>query len=186
MSRSYKGLLMGAAGAIALALAAFWVSAPQTSFDDVTAWVRHSHPTVDHIDRATFDAIAARGDVIALDVRTAAEYAVSHKAGAVHVEPDISPEEFIARHGKAIEGKVVLVYCSVGKRSSHLAERLGPVLFQKGAAGIFNVEGGIFGWHNEMRPLRRRMNPTEYVHPYSEEWKRYLKRRALARYSPDE
>jgi rhodanese-related sulfurtransferase len=152
----------------------------------VQAWVRQSHPTVDHIDKATFDAMAARGDVLALDVRTAAEYAVSHKAEAVHVEPDISADDFIARHGEAIRGKVLLVYCSVGKRSSHLAERLGETMMQHGAAGVFNIEGGIFGWHNDFRPLKRRMNPTQYVHPFNEEWARYLKRRELTRYTPEE
>lgn len=152
----------------------------------VQAWVRQSHPTVDHIDKATFDAMAVRDDVVALDVRTAEEFAVSHKPGAVHVEPDISPEDFIARHGEAIRGKVVLVYCSVGKRSSHLAERVGETMMKYGAVGVFNIEGGIFGWHNEFRPLKRRMNPTEYVHPFNEDWARYLKRRELSRYTPEE
>jgi hypothetical protein len=30
------------------------------------------------------------------------------------------------------------------------------------------------------------MNPTQYVHPFNEEWARYLKRRELTRYTPEE
>jgi hypothetical protein len=77
------------------------------------------------------------------------------------------------------------VYCSVGKRSSHLAERLGPTLFENGAAGVYNVEGGIFGRHNDGEPLMRHASPTELVHPYNAYWSRYLKRRALTSYTPE-
>jgi len=65
--------------------------------------------------------------------------------------------------------KTVIVYCSVRGRSTHLAARSKAQLLEKGARDVVNLEGGgIFGWHNEKRPLVSATGTIDYIHPYNE------------------
>jgi len=73
------------------------------------------------------------------------------------------------------------VYCSVGRRSTELAERTKAQLLEKGA-DIVNLQGGIFGWHNENRPLTSAAGVTDFIHPYDEYWKRWVKRKNKLQY----
>jgi len=50
---------------------------------------------------------------------------------------------------------------------------------------IYNLENGIFGWHNESRPLVVNSNATDYVHPYNFVWGRMVNRKDLKRYKRD-
>jgi len=69
------------------------------------------------------------------------------------------------------------VYCSVGYRSSKFAERLQAA----GLIEVMNLEGSIFAWANEDRPLQKDGQPVAQVHPYSRKYAQMLKpgRRAL-------
>jgi len=62
----------------------------------------------------------------------------------------------------------VVVYCSIGERSSQLAERmqaLAPDLL------IHDLAGGIFTWASEDRlMLDAADHPTRLVHPYDTSW----------------
>ena len=61
---------------------------------------------------------------------------------------------------------------------------LGVALQQAGYSGIFNLEGGIFRWANEGRPLVKADGPATVVHPYSH-WTGYLlKKRYRADVAP--
>ena len=126
----------------------------------------------------------AGDDIILLDIREPEEFAVSHLAGAQRIDPAVSTEQMLTQLPPNLNGKTVIVYCSVGRRSSDLASRVKDSLMAAGAADVVNLEGGIFSWHNERRPLVTNGGPTEYVHPYDEFWKRYVKHRDLTRYSP--
>ena len=95
-----------------------------------------------------------------LDVRTAAEWNVSHLPGARRVEPDATAKA--AAGGVAKEAPIV-TYCAVGYRSGKLAERLRAA----GYTHVQNLEGSIFQWANEHRPLVHDGSPTHQVHPYS-------------------
>ena len=91
-----------------------------------------------------------------LDVRTEAEFAVSHLPGALRIDPDASPAQVVA----AIRpNTAVVVYCSVGYRSSQLAKRLQKA----GVAGVSNLDGSIFQWANEGRLLHKAGEPAKVV-----------------------
>jgi rhodanese-related sulfurtransferase len=98
--------------------------------------------------------------LVLLDARTPAEFAVSHLPGARRVDLKMPPTELLNRRGT---NEPIVVYCSVGYRSSRLAERLQ----QAGCTNGFNLEGSIFQWANEDRPLERDGRPVNEVHPYN-------------------
>ena len=64
------------------------------------------------------------------------------------------------------EGATVVAYCSVGYRSARLA----AALRDRGLADVHNLEGSIFRWANEDRPLFRGDTPVRRVHPFDETW----------------
>ena len=103
-----------------------------------------------------------------LDVRTAEEYAVSHLRGAVHVDPE-QPERDSA---PPADRAVVVVYCSVGYRSAAFVEEL----LARGVGDVYNLDGGIFAWANDGRPLVRDGDPAQRVHPYDALWGHFLRR----------
>jgi rhodanese-related sulfurtransferase len=109
-----------------------------------------------------------------IDVRTREEYKVSHLPGAVRAE---TPSE-IAAALRTVSGPVVL-YCSVGVRSSKAAANL----MRSGRANVFNLQGSIFKWANEGRPLISDGHAVHVVHPYNERWGVLLKPE-LRSYSP--
>lgn len=94
-----------------------------------------------------------------LDVRTPAEWNVSHLAGARRVDPQASAPE--AAGGLAKDAPIV-AYCSVGYRSGLMARRLRAA----GYTQVQNLEGSIFEWANEGRPLVHEGKPATKVHPY--------------------
>ena len=125
-----------------------------------------------------------KSDILLLDIREREEYAVSRIPGALRVDPSASAESALTQFGD-VTGKEVVVYCSVGRRSSIFAEREQTVLMKMGAASVSNLEHGIFGWHNDRRELIDANGKTDAVHPYNEIWKRYVKRDEKARYTPE-
>ena len=101
-----------------------------------------------------------------LDVRTEAEAAVSMIPGARRVDPGASAADLEA----ALEGvgrdRPVVVYCAVGARSAAVGRRLQEVGFGR----VENLEGSIFRWANERRPLEDGDGPVTVVHPYNAAW----------------
>jgi rhodanese-related sulfurtransferase len=120
---------------------------------------------------------------ILLDIRTADEFAVSHLKGAIRVDPDASLDDVLRATGPDLKGRDVVVYCSVGVRSTELAARLYTGLKAIGAANVANLSQGIFGWHNARRPLTRAGVPITYIHPYDAKWGQLLEQKNLIRYS---
>lgn len=109
------------------------------------------------------------------DVRTATEYEVGHIPTAVRVDPAMAAEAFIEAHGPRLAGRQVVFYCSVGYRSSLLAERVQAAALAAGATKTFNLRGGVFGWDNDGFPVVSE-GDTAYVHPYDAFWGRLLKK----------
>ena len=66
----------------------------------------------------------------------------------------------------------IVVYCSVGVRSSELARALQAV----GRTNVFNLDGAIFQWANEGRPLYAGSNVVTTVHRDNRKWGRFLRR----------
>ena len=103
-----------------------------------------------------------------LDVREPAEFAVSHLPGAIHVSPDAKIDNVLAKLDRA---RPVVTYCSVGYRSSKMAQRLKAA----GLKDVMNLEGSIFAWANEGRVLEKDGKPVSTVHPYNSTYGRMLK-----------
>ena len=155
------GLLRSAMGRLGLLLAAA-CGAP--SLDSVQADIERALPDVPQHAAA----VAFADDPLVLDVRTAEEFAVSRLPGAVRVDPEAQAMDVLAAHPEAKE-RPVLLYCSVGWRSSLLADRL-----RRAGVDARNLRGGAFGWRNEGRMLVRDGAPTGDVHPYDAVWGRLI------------
>ncbi|MGY3087380.1 rhodanese-related sulfurtransferase [Hymenobacter sp. UYAg731] len=113
--------------------------------------------------------LAAPAPPLLLDVRTPAEYRVSHLRGARFVAFDsIASTQFADLDRR----QPVVVYCSVGVRSERLGERLHALGFRN----VRNLYGGLFEWVNEGHPVVDAAGPTTNVHPYSPFWSPWLKR----------
>ena len=69
--------------------------------------------------------------------------------------------------------RTIVVYCSVGYRSSQLAEKLRA----RSIENVFNLEGSLFQWANEGRSLYRGDERVHEAHPYDEEWGQLLDKR---------
>ena len=108
-----------------------------------------------------------RPQPVLLDVRTPAEWQVSHLPGARRVDPKADPQTAAAGLPKDAP---IVTYCSIGYRSAAMAERLRAA----GYSHVQNLEGSIFQWANEHRPLVREGAPVTRVHPYSAAWGRLL------------
>ncbi len=141
-------------------------------------------PDIGHVTPAKLDRLMAEHTVVVFDVRTPAEQAVSHLPGALLVDPDMATAAFLDRYGDGVQGKAAVFYCSVGVRSSRLAERVAQGLQAAGATAVDDLAGGIFAWHGEGRALVDAKGPTQFVHPYDATWGRLLARPKLARTRP--
>jgi rhodanese-related sulfurtransferase len=133
-------------------------------------------PNLQHVPAEDVARMMADKNAIVFDVRTEQEYGVSHLEGAIRVDPAIDSAEFLKAHAAATKGKTAVFYCSVGVRSSKLAERVGQGLKEAGAIATQNLRGGIFAWHQEGRQLHDAKGPIALVHPYDKTWGKAIKR----------
>lgn len=137
-------------------------------------------PAVKHLVRTSFpdvaqvstDSLAARladpsAQGLLLDVREAPEYAVSHLPGAVRIDPGRTD---LAAFDSLDKDTPILLYCSVGYRSSEMAQRFQAAGFTQ----VASLEGSIFQWANEGRPVYRDSTVVQQVHPFNAQWGRLL------------
>jgi rhodanese-related sulfurtransferase len=96
-----------------------------------------------------------------LDVRTPAEYEVSHLKSAHRFTPMPMPQD---------RASPIIVYCAVGYRSAIVANQLQKA----GYSAVFNLKGGIFQWVNAGEPVYRGEQKVRSVHPFSQLWGRLL------------
>ncbi len=127
--------------------------------------LRKDFPEIKHISIADF--FVAPDNTVLVDVRTEEEFRISRVPGAIHID---DPDKLLAFATEHANESIVL-YCSVGVRSSE-ATRL---LQDHGFKNVANLEGSIFEWANEGRPLVNNQGATNVVHPYNIWWGwRYL------------
>jgi len=154
------------------------------SLETVVDSITQRYPDVAHIKTSELaKKMNANPDIILIDVRETDEYQVSHLRGAIHAPPDTSTRKLVNLLPPKIKGRAVVFYCSVGERSSAMAKRTQLKLKELGATAIYNLKGGIFAWHNEKRPLVNAAGPTDYVHPFDNDWGRLVKRQKKTRMS---
>ena len=130
--------------------------------------VRESFPNVPQLTTGRLAELLQEGaDVVLLDARSEKEFETSHLQGAIQATSVRAARKELAQHGG---NPTVVVYCSVGYRSSRLAQRLGA----QGVENVFNLEGSLFKWANEGRPIYRGSKPVRIVHPFDPEWGKLL------------
>ena len=150
-----------------LATLAPWAStqpADAARWHDTLAEIREAFPDVPHLTTRQLANKLNRGDaVLLLDARAAEEFQVSHIDGAVRATTVHTALNAIQTDSRR---PTVVVYCSVGYRSSQLVSRLKA----RGVKNVFNLEGSLFQWANEGRPLARGDQSATRVHPYDDDW----------------
>ena len=140
------------------------------SWGSVKQWIRGEFPAVRQLSTAELAAMLAREEgprPLLLDVRSEEEYRVSHLWGAVRVDPGAEEPELPEGVGK---DHPIVAYCSVGHRSSGLASRL----MAAGYTEVWNLEGSIFEWANEGRPVYRGDDEVRQVHLFDGRWGKLL------------
>ncbi len=120
------------------------------------------YPDVPQMSAQGLATLQDQGQVpLLLDARRYEEYQVSHLPQA----------RWVPKH---LEGRAlpttppdlpIVVYCSIGVRSTRLARRL-----RRQGVNAVNLEGSIFQWAIEHRPLAGPGAEQEWVHPYNDLW----------------
>ena len=163
---------LGAGLVTALAVSPFASEAMRdgTASPDSIAWktvvglVERQWPSVPQMSSAELARRIAVGDTpLLIDTRTRDEYRVSHIPGAVWAE---SPVQLRTAIRDVPSDRLIVLYCSVGVRSSRAA----AMLTRDGGFTIANLRGSIFQWANEGRALERDGTVATLVHPYNRAW----------------
>ncbi|MGH9338379.1 MAG: exo-beta-N-acetylmuramidase NamZ domain-containing protein [Acidobacteriota bacterium] len=145
--------------------------ATEPGWPETLASIRKQFPEVQQLqteELAAWLSDRSRPAPMLLDARSPEEFAVSHLSGARLLAPQADPAQVLLTTSKDRE---IVVYCSVGYRSSAAAGRLQ----KSGFTRVFNLEGSIFKWANEGRPVYRQGKRVGQVHPYDEQWGLLLK-----------
>jgi rhodanese-related sulfurtransferase len=155
----------------ALLLAACAGRTEQTEMEQIKRTVRERFPDVTQVSTAQLSQWLSAPETerpILLDARSPEEFEVSHLPNA---RPAADESQALEQLRDADQNRRIVVYCSVGWRSSALAQKLKA----RGYANVSNLEGSIFQWANEGRPVYRNGQQVSQVHPFDEKWGRLLK-----------
>ena len=126
---------------------------PQLSVPALQAWLRDT----------------ARPRPLLLDTRTAEEFADGHLEAAVRVDAVGAAMQQLRQQPP---GGAAVLYCSVGYRSSALAD----ALLARGAERVFNLEGSLFEWATQGHAVVVGDGRPGKVHPYDRKWGALLRR----------
>jgi len=99
--------------------------------------------------------VAQHENAVILDVRTPAEYELSHITGAVNI--NVQDESFKNRVDALDPDKTYIVHCTknpAGGRSSRALE----TLKSHGFKHLYSLEGGYVAWENAKLPLTESSN----------------------------
>jgi rhodanese-related sulfurtransferase len=139
-------------------------------WESFTEKIRSKYPTVSQLSTEELHNLLLEQESIKpilLDIREPEEYAVSHLPGAILATTEDEALRVIAKSDK---DSLIVVYCSVGYRSSEMAKKLQ----EKGFTKVSNLEGSIFKWANEGRGVYQGDQQTTVVHPFNSKWGRLL------------
>ena len=96
-----------------------------------------------------FEKLAADKKHVVLDVRTPAEFAAGHIAGAVNI--DFNAPDFEKKVAALAKDKTYLVHCAGGVRSTKACQKMGAIEFKH----LFNLEPGFKAWEKANKPVAR-------------------------------
>lgn len=141
------------------------------TWNEILPLIRRRFPDVAPLTTdqlALWLADSQRPSPLLVDARSEPEYAVSHLQGALRATTLAEVEAL-----RIPPERPVVIYCSVGYRSAELASKW----IRAGRRQVFNLEGSIFAWANEGRPVYRGTNRVNAVHPFDRRWGVLLDRR---------
>lgn len=122
-------------------------------------------PKVEWMDSETLSASMdgpGGEQLVIVDVRTPEEQRVSQLRGAQFLDPSKPELDTL----DIPEDATVVVYCSIGYRSASVVS----MLEEAGFKDVYNLEGGLFHWANQNRPLFRDEERVHDVHPFNAVW----------------
>lgn len=186
MNRRFIAIAAAALAAVLVAALLVWRAAPGLlpwTLDPTDPRVTLSHVEQEvarrwHLPEITPEALARRmqaEQVRLIDVRTREEYEMGHLSGAIRVDPETTPEEFLAQHADILDGKPIVFYCAVGVRSSLMLQRLKGRVSAWNTGEVYNLRGGTFRWVADGKPLVAQSRPGK-LHPYDDSWGQLLQR----------
>lgn len=120
------------------------------------------------VKELTVPEATTRKNAIFLDAREKKEYDVSHIRNGVYVGYDNFDLAAVRNLAKGAE---IIVYCSIGKRSEKITQKLNKA----GYNNVSNLYGGIFEWLNQGNEVVDVNNKrTTKVHAYGRFWGQWL------------
>ncbi|MEM6818028.1 MAG: rhodanese-like domain-containing protein [Pseudomonadota bacterium] len=174
MRRVLAAMVMFTAGAMAASADSRSSDAVAERLEKKMVEVRQEFSDVEHVSTSALSETLE--DTLVIDVRKADEFAVSRIPGAIHAP---NTERLLEIAGTSGDRPIV-VYCSLGVRSSIAVRELESA----GYGSVSNLDGSLFLWANEGRPLVNDAGETDKVHPFNAWWGRYLEG-FLHAYKPD-
>lgn len=101
------------------------------------------------VDASKAEKLVADKKVVVLDVRTPAEFAKGHIAGATNL--DFRDAEFKAKVAKLDKNQPYLVNCAAGGRSARACEAMGQLDFKV----LYDLQGGMTAWEKAGKPVQK-------------------------------
>jgi len=145
------------------------------SMEKAMAAVRRDFPGVKPMPTTVLETLMKenRDSILLLDARAPEEFTLSRLPHAINCQSATEAKEHFGKSNVSPEA-IMVVYDSIGFRSAELAE----AMKEDGVGAVVYLEGGIFQWANEGRPLvDADGNATTKVHPYNKLWGRLLERK---------
>ena len=122
----------------------------------------HEFPDVRGITAAQLQQLQQREKIVAIDVRTPEEIAVSRIPGSITTAEF---ERNLRQDSAQYRGKTIVAYCTIGYRSGLYAQKL------QQQVEILNLEGSLLAWsHVAGKLLDADDNTTNKVHVFGRQW----------------
>lgn len=101
------------------------------------------------------DYIAQHDNAVIMDVRTPAEYDMSHITGAINV--DVKDDDFESMAANLDKDKTYVVHCTMNPTNGRSSRAL-ETLHSLGFKNLYSLEGGYVAWKKAELPLSEAKN----------------------------
>lgn len=122
------------------------------------------------VQETTVPQAVAKKNALFADAREKKEFDVSHINNAIFTGYD---DFNLSRLNSIPKDREIIVYCSIGKRSEKITEKL----MEAGYINVSNLYGGVFEWVNQgnsVVDLNNRI--TNKVHAFGRFWGQWLEK----------
>lgn len=106
-------------------------------------------PRAVHVDASGAARLIGEGKVVVLDIRTPAEFAAGHVAGATNI--DFHARDFADQLARLDRNRTYLVHCATGRRSRDSLATFEKLDFK----AIVHLDGGIRAWKSAGHSVER-------------------------------